>query len=418
MYQRRFSLDSDGEEPRVQTCGACVLPHERRQVPARPMPRGDRDDGRSIAPSGLARPRRHSPTRVLRRRAARGGRTGAAAHRACAPTSRHRALRCRAGASPPTGRRPRTVRSVMTDPALDLAVSRRPAGGPRPRSRLRRWSPEPRPPCSPRSAASSSPWTTPSGWPWSCARRTWIACAKGSPSCAGPARGASISRRPVDALVRGRRAAAGGGGGGRGGGLGGGPARRSPLSRSPTTRPAACAARSRVRESARCGFWVCRARPPSLLPARLYPCEHGSSERTSTTTRCRLPGTALGGTDFLAVRPAPVREDPACSACADGGDLQRDLPLQQLRADRPRGTGPTGCSARLEQACVREVGRVLRGVPCNGPRWRRWRTVMDEKRVGDPLAKRGQWTRPPSTMSGAPSEPVLGCPDVGLQGRW
>jgi uncharacterized protein len=111
-----------------------------------------------------------------------------------------------------------------------------------------------------------------------------------------------------------------------------------------------------VSESARCGFG---AGEIAVAPSgRLYPCERLIGEDLEDNP-VRLPGTALEGTNFLAVRPAPVREDPACSACAMEAICSTTCRCSNYvrtgRVDRP-----DGLLCRLEQACVREVGRVLK----------------------------------------------------------
>ena len=116
-------------------------------------------------------------------------------------------------------------------------------------------------------------------------------------------------------------------------------------------------ARVLVSESARCGFG---AGEIAVAPSgRLYPCERLIGEDLEDNP-VRLPGNALEGTDFLAVRPAPAREDPACSACA-----MESICSTTCRCSNYVRTGrvdrPDGLLCRLEQACVREVGRVLKG---------------------------------------------------------
>jgi uncharacterized protein len=118
-----------------------------------------------------------------------------------------------------------------------------------------------------------------------------------------------------------------------------------------------------VSESARCGFG---AGEIAVAPSgRLYPCERLIGEDLDDNPM-RLPGTALEGADFLAVRPAPVREDPACSACAMEAICSTTCRCSNYvrtgRVDRP-----DGLLCRLEQACVREVGRVLKGRHAQSP---------------------------------------------------
>jgi hypothetical protein len=245
----------------------------------------------------------------------------------------------------------------MTDPAMDLAVSHDGRPEVHDRDRSSPMVAEARPPCSPRSAILS-----PTDHPFR------VAMVVRPSNVARLGDGIAFLRegrrdvlrpraRPLDALVRGRRArrlqeSVGGGGEAWAAAL-------PVLAVNWFDDKAGRLAGVPISESARCGFGAGEIAVGSFRPA--YPCERLIGEDLDDNPM-RLPGTALEGADFLAVRSARrcARTRPA-RPCAMEAICSTTCRCKQLRTYGPRR--PDGRAALPARTGLRagKWGRVLKG---------------------------------------------------------
>jgi uncharacterized protein len=148
---------------------------------------------------------------------------------------------------------------------------------------------------------------------------------------------------------------------------------------------AARLARLPIEPTARCGFGNGEV---AVAPSgRLYPCERLIGEDRGDHP-LRLPGHVLDGADFLASPAIGLSTCAACAACAVQPQCNTYCRCNNyLRTGDP--TRPDALLCFLDQVCLRETARVLRGLAQGRP-------------VARPNEERTHGQRERSTASASP----------------